>query len=929
MKILKIIFLFLSFTLIFYFKSNSQNFGGHPKFVHFKQIKDSTATIIFDRRFSNIGNRTSQYIHQLAIKDSLSIMNLHGQRIPIVLQNFQTISNGYVALAPFRSEFYLIQPPNPFNLGASSFLHTLSTHEFRHVQQFKALNRSWIKLFSVLGGGYGRSFKMFVSLPNWYFEGDAVTQETQYSSQGRGNQPLFFAGFKALAIEHKQYTYRRLRNGSYIQYIPNHYPLGYLLVNYGYEKYGNDFWDKVVLQAPRSLISFNHTIKKVSGIKLKTFVKEGLAFYNNQWKNDHYSANFISPLARKDVFNYQQPYFLNQENIVLLKESYSAIPQFITFNTTTFREQKIIQANYTIDDYYSFNKNSIVYSSFQQDPRWNNLQYNNIYTYDLRTKKGKFISKKSTYFMPDVAHHSETYIAVNQGRDLSSTLDLLNEKGQVIRQYSFGKNQYYYYPKFSNNDSFCFVSIAQGDSMSLVKFNLYSNTALQTIIPFSKRVIGYLNVQGDSLSFSTTYQKVDELWMWKEQDNSVKRIASEPTAIYQGVWQKERLLGTVFTASGYRLGELKPIQTIPQIQDELKPLYLTDLSRFPQQNLAFSQQANFKQTNYRKTHGWFRFHSWFVEVQNPNITLTIAGQNTLNTVQSNIVYQYNQYEGFHKLGYEFFYGGTYIVPVVSIEQIWNRSFNVVDNGRNLLLTYDQFNFSGGGLIPLVWIKNKFIQRFSVQSQINYSLYKPSQDFSFNNAAPLSILNVIRYSNQQYLAAQNFAPRWGQSYSLYYQKGLDNYASKGFQINANANFYFPGIAKNHSLFLQFNSQYRDTFNVIGFSNLQRFARGYVALNFPVMFTGNLNYQLPIAYPNWGSELVYLRRIRLNLYYDHSYTYSLRNKTQINLNSVGAEVYFDINFYGNVIFPIGVGYSYQLNANTAYYQNSFYLIIPSLF
>ena len=41
----------------------------------------------------------------------------------------------------------------------------------------------------------------------------------------------------------------KLRNGSYRDYTPNYYPLGYMLVAYGREEYGNDFWAKTADEA--------------------------------------------------------------------------------------------------------------------------------------------------------------------------------------------------------------------------------------------------------------------------------------------------------------------------------------------------------------------------------------------------------------------------------------------------------------------------------------------------------------------------------------------------------------------------------------------------------------------------------------------------------------------------------------------------------
>jgi hypothetical protein len=37
----------------------------------------------------------------------------------------------------------------------------------------------------------------------------------------------------------------KLRNGSLRDYVPDWYPMGYMLVSYGRQTYGDDFWRKV------------------------------------------------------------------------------------------------------------------------------------------------------------------------------------------------------------------------------------------------------------------------------------------------------------------------------------------------------------------------------------------------------------------------------------------------------------------------------------------------------------------------------------------------------------------------------------------------------------------------------------------------------------------------------------------------------------
>jgi hypothetical protein len=147
-------------------------------------------------------------------------------------------------LAPFRSEFFLTPEQNSFDIGSLPWPQQLAIHEFRHVQQYNNFNVGFRVFLHILFGEGGQALGNDLSVPNWFFEGDAVFNETHVSEQGRGALPYFFNGYRALWAADKNYSYMKLRNGSYRDFTPDHYPLGYMLVSYGREKYGDEHLEK-------------------------------------------------------------------------------------------------------------------------------------------------------------------------------------------------------------------------------------------------------------------------------------------------------------------------------------------------------------------------------------------------------------------------------------------------------------------------------------------------------------------------------------------------------------------------------------------------------------------------------------------------------------------------------------------------------------
>jgi hypothetical protein len=258
--------------------SPAQIFGGNPPSVQWNQVNTDSARIIFPEGLDSQAQRVASIVHHLASRKPVS-MGDQFRKINIVLQNQTTIANGYVGLGPFRSEFFLTPVLNNFEEGSISWTDQLALHEYRHVQQFNNFRNGVSKAMYYLFGEEGLALAINASVPDWYYEGDAVYNETILTRQGRGRLPLFNNTFPALWQAGKDYSWMKIRNGSLKDYVPNHYYLGYLLVNYGREKYGLDFWTKVTHDASAYkglFYPFQKAIKKHAGVDYKSFRENAL-----------------------------------------------------------------------------------------------------------------------------------------------------------------------------------------------------------------------------------------------------------------------------------------------------------------------------------------------------------------------------------------------------------------------------------------------------------------------------------------------------------------------------------------------------------------------------------------------------------------------------------------------------------------------------
>src|SRR5688572_19982685 len=188
---------FLLFSMLLCIHSAAQHFGGHPAGMKWNQINTDSIRIIFPPGVERQAQSIAGYVHALPFLSGKSIGN-HVRKFDIVLQTHSTISNGYVSLGPRRSEFQLTPLQNSFQLGSIPWHQSLALHEYRHIQQYNNFRKGVSKAFYYLFGQQGQELANNAAVPNWFWEGDAVLQETILSSQGRGRLPWFYNGFRSL-----------------------------------------------------------------------------------------------------------------------------------------------------------------------------------------------------------------------------------------------------------------------------------------------------------------------------------------------------------------------------------------------------------------------------------------------------------------------------------------------------------------------------------------------------------------------------------------------------------------------------------------------------------------------------------------------------------------------------------------------------------
>ncbi len=916
------LFYFLFFTFFF---SSAQQFGGEPASVKWKQVNTDTVRVIFPQGLDSIAKRIATITSKEQQQYSSTIGNrLH--KISIVLHNQTTFSNGFVGLGPWHSEFFLTPSQNTFELGAISWNDLLSIHEYRHTEQYSNFNIGLSHTMKILFGENGQALANAAAIPDWFFEGDAVYNETLLSEQGRGRLPLFLNGYKTLYLQNKHYNYMKLRNGSYKNYVPDHYPLGYMLVAYGREEYGNDFWKNVTQYAVayKSLFyPMQNGVKNYTHISFNDFVNNAFDYYHKQLNNQSFSnLQFIDSAKKNNVIDEKYPYITNAGSVISLQKSYKNNPYF-EINNLDGSKNKIAFEDITDDDYFSYNNNKIIYSSYKPNARWGNKEYSEIRLLDFNTKQEKKITSGTRYFSPDISHDGKMIATVELLPNQKSRLVLLSVKAKILKSFQNKNGHIFSYPKFSGDDKFIYVCDrnAAGE-MSILKQNIDGGNSNQ-IIPYQNRIIGFPIIQNDTLFYSCSNNGSDEIWAYINSQNKNYRVATAATGLYQASLLNNKILTSVFTANGYKLAAISPKWQTINNNDTLKSLYVSKPFQTSSNELLQNISVrNLDVNKYSKTSGVFHFHSYNPYFDDPDYSFILYGQNVLNTIQSQLFYTYNRDENFHRVGYTGIYGGWFVQPFINVNETWHRTATL---NTDTSLHWNETKFSAGLQLPLDFTGGKMYRNLTLKSSYNLSAVQ-WQGFAkelLNNSNFGYLENRISYSQYIQQAVQYIYPRFGQSISLQYRTGKTSH-----QFLATSNLYFPGILKTHSLVINLAYQFRDTSGKYYFDNNFPFSRGYSVVDYPHMFKAGINYHFNLFYPDWGfGNIIYFLRIRGNIFYDYTRVNSLRTRNHYNFNSTGAEIFFDTKWWNQQPISFGIRYSRLLNLDIkAANTNQWSFILP---
>lgn len=899
-------------ALLFTGDTFAQSFGGFSPSLKWYEINTDTVRIIYPDGKEQQAQRLVNAIHYLKKNDTESIGD-KAFKIDIVLNNQTTVTNGSVGIAPWKSHFVTTPLQNSFTLSALPWMDLLAVHEYRHVIQLSTARRGLSKLLYTLFGEESWSGAANLAVPDWFFEGDAVWAETSLSPQGRGRIPSFLQAYRALSIEDiPTWNYTKVRNGSIKHFIPNEYPLGYMLTAYGYENYGDKFWKSILKDAASFrgvFYPFSKALEAKTGLSTRAFYDKVLQEKRVQWKGQQGEilGDDVVKLASKvkTFTHFQYPYVISPTgDLIFYVRSFEETGSFQRLNTGTGEVSKVANRGISVDDYYGYNEGWLTWTEYSVDARWSERDYSDIVVFNLDTKFKKRITRKKRYFSPFPTTDGSKIVVVDQPSNATSTLVLLDREGRELDRVPNPDRFVFTFPRFYDQDQSIVVAARNTDGEMAVLSYALESKQFDILVPFSNNIIGAPMVGDGVVYYSSTGDNREQIVSVDLTSRQRVQLTDAPNGAFEPVMSGDTLFYVSFTSMGNR------IKSRVVDRSNAQALETTPVLSYKRNIFKEFPQKTYTSEKYRPLLHSVNFHTWGFDYDDPVISLRALSTNVLNNVElaAGVNYNYDRdvYQPFGRLRVSALY------PDVSLGVSTARRSAVFEDELN---TWREWNMSASLSVPLNYSRGLYRRRFIPEAGILNTTLSGDLDLSF-----VSAFGSLTFIHERIKARKNLFTRNGQYLRIGVTESIDDFQAR--ELNVRTGLSLPGLGINHNTV--FHADYLKNIEGADYkflTGLQHRGLGVVPADEVWRFSAN--YHFPVLYPDWGfAGLIYCYRVRANLFYDYSRANVYEGGVN-NYHTSGVELVFDVNLVNSVETNFGVRYTYGVDTRTPVNQFEFFL------
>jgi hypothetical protein len=895
-----------------------QSFGGTPNRFKFTQIDNDTVQVVFPEGLDYWGQRIANLsMYQASMDDS----SLYSPPIKttIIIRNLTTISNGFVAYAPYRSE-YFTTPPFSQSTGVSPWIDLLHIHEYRHIlQESKVMvGRKWAPEH-ILFGQSGWSAVNYAILPNWYFEGDAVKTETLYTKSGRGRVPVFYMQIPALRANGKRYSFEKMRAGSFKDPVPNHYVLGYHMTSFLQLEKGDPAWNNITSRAIKKYTLISQSTKKLYDLNNVELYAETVNHLDTFFEEEQ--ANNDTIVAKLDPTNftsYELPKNISANAILYIKSTFKSIPAYYSFDGK--KEHKIFEPNLQSNDHwFDIHENNLIWAENTPNLFWQNEDYSSLKILDIQTGKARYLGKKKRkLFYPKWSENGENIGVLELGSSTKQYIVLLDRNATEVKRMPV--DEQVFYSSIIKVDSNLFYLVKnENEKTSIVVVDITSGES-EDLSPSFSALIRHPIVFEDYIYFSTSVGIREQVVRIDLATQEMEVMTDAPFRAIDPMIKDGQLYYVSYEGIGYTIRK-RPNEALERFYPEDAEIaFYNMLDKEYGSILQDVPTKKFETKKFKKSTDIFEIHTWIPQALPPNFGLTLLMQNKIGTFQSELTYVYNSNEGASQFAARVNYAQVYPKLFVGAAHTLNRSSNAVGFPLDQIpspfygRTWAETIFETGFIAPFYLTRGKWNRFLSLEASTNYLIaYYNEVNPAFENLSFPFVNSRLSFYNIDNRSRRQIFSRWGQSFVFDYSYSVDP-SVKATQFYALSTFYFPGIFKTHSFTISPSYKYEPLDNNYNYLDAFAASYGYLKYAAPNSYRVLFKYTMPLWYPDIGIRgTAFFQRLYASAFYDETlYTYH-DTSDRIYERSVGMELNLNMVLLRIFPFEIGVRGMYRFDYN----------------
>ena len=901
------------------------SWGVDPPTYRWRQMKQDTYRVVYPDTAENIANRMMYYLD--AVNKDISYGYRHPQMsIPFVVHPSNFNSNGLVMWMPRRVEFLSTPDVHSYSMPWTK---QLIAHEYRHAVQYNNLNRGIVKGLSYVLGQQSSTIGL-IFMPLWMMEGDAVMIETEMSTFGRGLQPSFTLAYRAVGDVAKRYkNIDKWLCGSYKDYIPNHYNLGYLLCRQGYRRFGTVMGDDVaelVSRRPYMIVSNSWVLKRLYGSSMPQLFYDTFLTLENHWRPLAQVEESTEPIAVEEPTSYttySHPQPLANGALLYLKETLDKPMAFVCVDGATGAERRLAYTGYVSSRPAVSASGRVWWTEYRQSALFQEKVASQLCYMDLdeptsaaKPKPRRMRGYKNVLYPTPTEAAGIAWVEYTPDGRYTVVVNGASPYDKRRTPLDYGSEVHGL--AWDNTTERLYMLITDDAGMHIA---VLTNEGISPVTRAAYTTLSDLRAKDGRLYYGSIASGRDELFMYDLAAQCEYRLSTSRYGSFQPMpIDSGRVVATTYDERGYMpvvqsTECAREVEYAPHPPQILLPatkrwnVVNLDTVRFTEAS-ADKIAAQSPPKRFKRFAHAFNIHSWAPASYDPyalteessiafNVGATVMSQNILSTMEGFLTWGWNSSEGsvfkgslrYNGLGVNLWVNGTY----GGTQQIYKVAVWDPDKAK-LVYPNDPevgryYSVSAGATLPILLQRGYHTQHFTVGASWNFSNGMVANvDEIKIEGGQVSNIRTIGYSEGVHLlnlgvsfqdfvrqSHRDFLPPWGVVLSANWgQNPATN--DFGHLVVLYGKLYTPGFAKHHSLSMAASYQTSIggfqsdmVLSSLAFKSSRLIPRGfssYDIMNNDYVAT-SLNYQMPLWYPDGGIRgIIYFKRLRLNLGADYA-------------------------------------------------------------